>query len=68
MVRSSYEIGFKYVKEYVPGREFDKSHEHFSVTFKRKVAGIESHEESKIKILQELEAANSFKGEENALN
>ena len=42
MVHSNYEIGFKYVKENVPEREFQESHENFSATFKRKIAGIKS--------------------------
>ena len=69
MIHSNYEIGFKYVKENVPGREFQESHK---MTFKRKVAGIESHEDSKIKILQEFKFAKCSKGGEiflhNALN
>ena len=68
MIHSNYEIGFKYVKENVPGREFQESHEKFFATFKRKVAGIESHEGLKIKILQELEVAKCFKREEIFLN
>ena len=47
MVHSNYEIGFKCIKENVPGREFQESHENFFATFKQKVARIESHEDSK---------------------
>ena len=68
MVHSNYEIGFKYVKENVPGREFQESHKHFCATFKRKVGGIECHKNSKIKILQEFEVAKCFKGGEIFLN
>ena len=68
MVHSNYEIGFKYVKENVPRREFQECHEKFFATFKRKVAGIESHEDSKIKILQEFKVAECFKEEEIFLN
>ena len=68
MIHSSYEIGFKYVKENVQGREFQESHKSFSVTFKRKVAGTENHEDSKIKILQDFIVAQSFKGGEIFLN
>ena len=68
MVHSNYEIGFKYVKENVRGREFQESHENFCATFKRKVPGIESHEDSEIKILQEFEVAKCFKGGEIFLN
>ena len=67
-----YEIGFKYVKENLLGREFQESHEKFCATFERKVAGIESHEDSKIKILHEFEVAKCLKRGEifqnNALN
>ena len=62
MIHSNYEISFKYVKENVPGKEFQESHKNFSATFKRKVAGIESHDDSKIKILQEFKVARCFKG------
>ena len=62
MIHSNYEIGFKYVKENVPGREFQESHENIFATFKRKFAGIKSYEDSKIKILQEFEVAKCFKG------
>ena len=68
MIHSNCEIGFKYVKENVPGREFQESHKNFSATFKRKVAGIESHEDSKIKILWEFKVAKCFKGGEFFLN
>ena len=68
LVHSNYEIGFKYVKENVPRREFQESQENFSVTFKRKVTRIESHEDSKIKILREYEIAKSLKGGEVFLN
>ena len=40
----------------------------FSAMFKQKVAWIESHENSKIEILQEFEIAKCFKGEEIFLN
>ena len=43
MVHSNY----FYVKENLPGREFQESHENISAAFKRKVAGTESHEDSK---------------------
>ena len=68
MVHSNYEIGFKYVKENVPEREFQESHKHFSAAFKRKIAGIESHEDPKIKILQQCEIVKCFKGDEIFLN
>ena len=68
MVHSYYEIGFKYVKENVPERKFQESHENFSATFKRKIAGIKSHEDPKIKILQQFEIVKCFKGDEIFLN
>ena len=66
MIHSSYEIGFKYVKENVQGREFQESHKSFSATLKRKIVGIESHDDSKIKIFRDL--AKCFKGGEICLN
>ena len=57
-----------YVKENVPGTEFEESHENFSANFKRKVAGIESLEDLKIKIFREFEVAKCFKGGEIFLN
>ena len=68
MVHSNYEIGLKYVKENVPRREFQESLESFFATFKRKVARIESHEDSKIKILGESEVAKYLKEGEIFLN
>ena len=68
MVHSNHKIGFKCVKENVPRREFQGSQENFSVNFKRKIARIESHEDSKIKILREYEIARSLKGGEVFLN
>ena len=41
LFHSNYEIGFKCIKENVPGREFQESHENFFETFKQKVARIE---------------------------
>ena len=60
----------QYVKENVPGRELQESHEKFSATFKRKDAGIESLEDLKIKIFWEFEVANcrKIKGGEIFLN
>ena len=68
MIHSSYEIGFNYVKENVQGREFQEIHKNFSATFKRKVVGIESHEDSKIKILRDFNVGKYFKGAEIFLN
>ena len=68
MVYSNYEIGFKQVKEKIPGRELQESHKTFSATFKRMVAGIESNEDSKIKILREFKVAKCLKGGEIFLN
>ena len=68
LVHSNYEIGLKYVKENVPRREFQESLESFFATFKRKVARIESHEDSKIKILGEFEVAKCLKEGEIFLN
>ena len=60
------------LKENVLGREFQESHKNFSASFKRKVAGIESHEDFKIKILREFKVAKCSKGGgiflNNALN
>ena len=72
MIRSSYEIGFKYDKENVQGREFQESHKSFSANFKRKIVRIESHEVSKIKVFRDVNVAKCFKRGEifvnNALN
>ena len=68
MIHSNYETGFKYVKENVQGREFQESHKKFSATFKRKVVGIETHEDSKIKRLREFNVAKCFKGGDIFLN
>ena len=46
----SYERKRKYIKENIPGREFQESHENFPANFKRKVARIERLEDLKIKI------------------
>ena len=64
MIHPNYEIGFKYVKENVQGREFQESHKSFSATFKRKIVGIENHEDSKIKALRDFNVAIRFKGGE----
>ena len=68
MSHSNYEIGFKYVKENVQRREFQESYKNISATFKRKVVAIESHENSKIKILRDVKSAKCFKGGEIFLN
>ena len=53
------------VKENVPGKEFQESHESFSATFKWKVAGIESLEDLKIKIFREFDLRNALKEEKS---
>ena len=58
----------KYVKENVPGSEFQESKENFSAAFKQKVAEIESLEDLKIIIFREFEVAKCFKGGEILLN
>ena len=68
MSHSNYETGFKYVKENVQRREVQESHKNISATFKRKVVTIESHEDSKIKILRDVKSAKCFKGGEIFLN
>ena len=65
MIHSNYEIGFKCVKENVLGREFQGNHKNYSATFKRKVTGIKSHENSKIKILCEFKVPKCFKEEKS---
>ena len=54
------------------GNEFQESQKSFSATFKQNVVRIESHEDSKIKILQDFNVAKCFKGGyfflNNALN
>ena len=68
MIHCNYEIAFRYVNGNVKRREFQESQKNLSVTFKQKILTIESHEDSKIKVLWDFKVGKCFKGGEISLN